>query len=359
MIAPIAAMREGALPALHQTDYPPDRQADHDLRPIRTADVLQLAEARVIDDRAVGRALELAGCALTARGWRTAVDRLLLGLGIGLLAAGIICLVAYNWSSLPRWGRFALAQSFLLLVLALGCRLGLGTAQGKAVLTLAIALIGPLLALYGQTYQTGAELSGLFLTWAALALPWTLAARVSAGWLLWLAIVETGLLLHLTVFELWDVLWLGRLPTWAWVCLFNLPALVAWELLSGRLDWLHGRLGPRLIATALIAPLTGLTCLFLWETRTPGLALAPLAWLLVLAAGYAAYRLRRVDLVMLALGWLAATIVLLAGLVRLLDQWSAGPAGWLLGAALLVAASALGRHWLRGVDAAPLAEASR
>jgi hypothetical protein len=112
-----------------------------------------------------------------------------------------------------------------------------------------------------------------------------------------------------------------------------------------------------LIAAALVLPLTGLTCLFLWPPRTPGLAIAPVAWFLVLAVGYVSYRRHRVDLVMLALGWLAVTTVLLAVLVRLLDQWSAGPAGWLLGAALLAAASAWGRHWLRNVDAGPWAQA--
>ncbi len=336
---------------------PTGHRVDDDRRPIRTAEVLHLAESGVIDGDAVGRALELAGLVPTARGWRVAAERLLLGLGIGLLAAGTICLVAYNWSSMPRWGRFALAQAVLLLVLALAWRLGIGTRHGKAALTLAAALIGPLLALHGQTYQTGAELSGLFLAWAALALPWTMAARAASAWLLWLAIVETGLLLHLTFFELWDVLWPGGVPTWALVCLFNLLALVAWETMSLRADWLRTRSGPRLIAVALVLPLTGLTSLFLWPSRTPGLTLAPVAWLLVLAAGYVAYRRHRVDLVMLSLGWLAVTIVLLAALVRLLGQWSAGPAGWLLGAALLAAASASGRRWLRKAAGAPLAQA--
>jgi uncharacterized membrane protein len=332
---------------------------DPDLSPIRTREVLDLAEAGVIDESAVGRALELAGRAPTARGWRAAVERLLLGLGVALLAAGVICIVAYNWPALPRWARFALAQAVLLLVLALAFRFGVGSRYGKAALTLAIALIGPLIALYGQTYQTGAALSGLFLAWAALALPWTLAARAVAAWVLWLAVVEAGVLVHLTVFERWDMLWLGWIPTWVGICLFNLLALVTWELLGARFDWLRGRLGPRLLAAALVAPLTGLTCMFLWSSRTPGIALAPFAWLLVLALGYAAYRLRRVDLVILALGWMAVTVVLLALLFRLLDRLGAGPVGWLAGAALLVAASALGRHWLRGVDASPLSQGSR
>jgi uncharacterized membrane protein len=367
MIAPIAALTEDALPASHRPDPEADSRAgpqagypmDHAANPIRTRDVLHLAEIGVIDERAVARALELAGRAPTARGWRIRVERLLLGVGIALLAAGVICFVAYNWAALPHWGRFALAQSILLLVLAAAIRLGLRTRRGTAALTLAIALIGPLLALYGQTYQTGAELPGLFVAWAALALPWTLAARTAAAWLLWLAIVEAGLLAHLTVLERWGLLWLGWFPTWAGVCLFNLLTLVAWESLAARGDWLRGRLGPRLVATALVAPLTVLTCLFLWSARTPPLVLAPIAWSLVLAGGYVAYRRRRVDLVMLALGWVSLTIVLLAVLFRLLDQWSSGPTGWLLGALLLIAASALGRQWLRRVDAVPMAQASR
>ena len=352
MIAPTAAIDGNPLSASPTSHLAP---TGDDWRPIRTSEVLHLAASGVIDGRAVGRALELAALVPTARGWRVAAERLLLGLGAGLLAAGAICLVAYNWSSLPRWGRFGLAQAVLLLVLAAAWRLGIGTRHGKAALTLAAALVGPLLALHGQTYQTGAELSGLFLAWAALALPWTLAARAASGWLLWLAIAETGLLLHLTYFELWDVPWPGSVPTWALVCLFNLLALGAWETLSLRFDWLRSRLGPRLIAAALVLPLSGLTCLYLWPQRMPGLALAPVAWLLVLAVGYIAYRRRRVDLVMLALGWLAVTMVLLAVLVRFLGDWSASPVGWLLGAALLVAASASGRRWLRGAAEAPVA----
>ena len=341
----------GASPRQREDALPPSDQHDPDPRPMRTVDILGLAELGVLDGRDVGRALELAGCAPTPAGWRSAVDRLLLGLGGALLASGAICIVAYNWSSLSRWGRFGLAQAILLLVFALALRLGLATRYGKAALTLAIALIGPLLALYGQTYQTGADLSGLFLAWAALALPWTLAARAASAWLLWLAILEVGVLLHLTAFDLWEVFWLGVVPTWGWVCFFNLLALLAWEALAERIEWLRGRLAPRVIAACLIGPLTALTCAVILSVRSPGLGLAPVAWLLALAGGYVAYRLRRVDLAMLALGWLAVTIVLLAALGRFLSWGSAGAGAWLLGAALLIASSSLGRQWLRNVHA--------
>ena len=48
---------------------------------------------------------------------------------------------------------------------------------GKAALLAAALLTGGLLALIGQTYQTGADTFELFATWAALILPWVLAIQ--------------------------------------------------------------------------------------------------------------------------------------------------------------------------------------
>jgi uncharacterized membrane protein len=322
-----------------------DSNSDH----IRTADVLRLAERGVLDGRNLDRALQLAGRVPTARGWRVAIDRLLLGLGVALLVAGVVCMVAYNWSSISRWGRFALAQAVLLLVFGLALGLGAGSRYSKPVLAMAIGLIGPLLALFGQTYQSGADVADLFVTWAVLALPWVLASRFAPAWLSWLAIVETGLVLHVVAFDLWQTIWLGFVPTWAWACLLNLLALIAWEYLACRLDWLRGRLGPTIVATCLVGLLTGLSCAAVWSVESPGLVFAPLAWVLALAAGYLAYRVRGVDLGMLALGWLSVTVVLLAALGRVLSETRGEAFAFVLGAGILIASSALGRQWLKDV----------
>ena len=58
---------------------------------------------------------------------------------------------------------------------------------------LAVLFTGALLALFGQTYQTGADLHELFFTWAALALPFALAAVSGAVWALWWCVLNVGL----------------------------------------------------------------------------------------------------------------------------------------------------------------------
>lgn len=327
------------------------------VRAVRTADVLRLAGSGVIPARAVGRALQLAGCAPTAAGWVRAVDRLLLGVGAALVLAGIVCVVAYNWAGLTRWARFGLVQAVLLLVFGLALRLGPGSRHGKLLLTAAIVLVGPLLALFGQTYQTGADVADLFRSWAFLTLPWVLASCFAPAWLVWLVVVQTWLTLHVHAFDLWWRIWFGFAPTWMLACILDALILALWEAAAERFAWLRaedmpravGRSGPWLIAAVLLGLLTGLVCALILAAKAPGLAAAPVAWALVMAAGYYAYRVRRVDLVMLAFGWMSLTAVALVVLLRLVDESGLHGFALLLGAALLVASSAFGRQWLRNV----------
>ena len=326
-------------------------------RPVRTTDVLRLAEAGVIAPQAVGRALQLAGRAPTGAGWIRAAERLLLGVGAALLVAGVVCIVAYNWAGLGRWARFGLAQVVLLAVLGLALWLGPGTRHGRLLVTAAIVLVGPLLALFGQTYQTGADLSTLFRSWALLSLPWTLASCFAPAWLVWLVITETWLALHIDAFDLWWRLWFGAVPTWLLACALNAVVLALWEIAAARFAWLRaddmpaavGRSGPWLIAAALLGVLSGIVCALVLGAGPPGAAAAPIAWILVLAAGYHAYRVRRVDLVMLTLGWTSMTAVALSGMLRLVDKLDAPELAMLVGAGVLVASSAWGRQWLAQV----------
>ncbi len=336
---------------------------------MRTADVLRLAEVGVIAPEAVGRALQLAGRVPTAAGWVSAAERLLLGVGLALLLAGIVCVVAYNWAGLGRWMRFGLAQAILLAVLAIVSWFGPGSRPGRLLLTAAIVLVGPLLALFGQTYPTGADLSELFRSWAFLSLPWALASCFAPAWLVWLVIAEAWLALHVDAFDLWWRIWFGAVPTWLLACGVNALVLVLWETAAMRFAWLRaddlpaavGRSGPWLIAVALLGLLSGILCALVLGAGPPGAAAAPIVWALALAAGFHAYRVRRVDLVMLALGWTSVTAVALSVVLRLADRL-APELALLLGAGVLVAASVWGRQWLAQVargSADPVAAPAR
>ena len=56
-------------------------------------------------------------------------------------------------------------------------------------------LVGGLLALIGQTYQTGADPWQLFALWALLALPWCLGARSDMLWAPWALVAMTACVL--------------------------------------------------------------------------------------------------------------------------------------------------------------------
>ncbi|MGE0802600.1 MAG: DUF2157 domain-containing protein [Lautropia sp.] len=332
---------------------------------ITASDVLALVAAGRIAAGDAHRALQLAGCTPTADGWHRALSRLFAVLALALIVSGVVCLVAWNWAALGRWGRFGLAQAVLLALLAGAVCAGAGRPLGHWLLIAAIALIGPLLALFGQTYQTGADLHGLFAAWALLALPWVGASRAPAAWLLWLAIAEAALGLAVFTFGVWFEPWLRLarvgLPGWLLIAGCNAVALLAWELagdLGLRLREFAGRSGPRVLAAVLVGVLAAMTVQALLPGG-PRIDGAPPALAVVLAAGYYVYRHRQVDLAMLALGWLASTAVALALLARVLGQAEISPwFGLLLGAAVLVAASAFGRNWLAEVAAASRGDAA-
>jgi uncharacterized membrane protein len=182
--------------------------------------------------------------------WRDFLDRFALWLGVALCAAGVICLVAANWEHLGKFARLAGAQALVAIAGLAAIRLGPQRVAGQAALWLATIALGALLALIGQTYQTGADTWELFALWAALALPWTLAARNAAQWLTW------GMLLNIAV-----GLWLGlRSQDWGmlafepmlWLGLLDLLLLALWELAGARWPEFSGRIGRRLLAAATI-----------------------------------------------------------------------------------------------------------
>lgn len=312
---------------------------------IRTAEVLALARQGLLDDRATLRALAIAQRVPTLAQWPRSLERLLAAVAGVLLVAGVICVVAFNWQALGRWSRFGLAQGVLLAVFGAALWVGLDRRLGKGLLTVAIGLIGPLLALFGQTYQTGADTFELFKLWALLATPWVLASRFAGAWLLWLVLIETAVVFYVLAFDLFTVLFLGVLPPWLGACLFNAAALIIWETCAHRFDWLSGRLGPRVIALVLLGLATALTVATIFGVSDAQFRLGAVVWLVTLAAGYYAYRVRSIELGMLALGWLSLTTVLMSALIRIVISARIELFGFLLCTLVLIGAGTWGRVW--------------
>jgi hypothetical protein len=165
--------------------------------------------------------------------------------GILSLAASIVFFVAANWNRIAVFGRFALLEILLLAIVGLALMKPPPRFVGRAALFLAFVVTGALLALFGQTYQTGADVYELFLTWSLLGLPFVLLARWGVASAAWVLVFNTALMLFCgwqppggLLWALFDSHWLagyvilvsGALDLALWIAFETLawPAVPEW-----------------------------------------------------------------------------------------------------------------------------------
>jgi len=280
--------------------------------------------------------------------WRGFIDRLLLWAGAVLLAVGVIFFFAYNWSELSRVARLGLAQLLLFIAVA-GCG-WFGTEQpiGKALLFVSAILTGVLLALFGQTYQTGADTYELFMTWAVLILPWTIVGRLPALWMLLIALVNTAITLYFMIFPgFFGLIFSTEKELWL-LFVFNTATLALWELFSRRVEWLRERWAPRLLGFSSGGLITTLAMFAIFDHRHEYVAVTAIAYPLWLGAIYVCYRHRILDLFLLAGGVLSIVIVVASLLAKAMEHIHGG-GGLLFIGLIVVGLSALGGMWLKKI----------
>lgn len=111
------------------------------------------------------------------------------------LAAGVVFFIAANWEALGVYGHFALVQALFVVAIGVALWRPPPAVSGRLALLLAFIVAGGLLALFGQTYQTGADVYELFFMWALLGLPLVLASQWSVCWAAWLIVLNVALML--------------------------------------------------------------------------------------------------------------------------------------------------------------------
>lgn len=116
--------------------------------------------------------------------------------GVLSLAAGLVFFVAANWSRIAVFGRFGLLELLLVACCAVAFWKPPPAFVGRAALFLAFIATGALLALFGQTYQTGADVYELFFSWTLLGLPLVVAARWSVSSAAWVLVLNLALMLY-------------------------------------------------------------------------------------------------------------------------------------------------------------------
>ncbi len=276
--------------------------------------------------------------------WEEFLRKTALGLGSALLASAVICWIAANWPHASAGQKLAgiqlllaalIVTSWCLVYVQRGTRDHNLTLAGHMV-GLAAVLVGGLLALVGQIYQTGADTWQLFLLWLLFSLPWLLAMRTVFLGLLGVALLNVGAGLYFDMIAgRWltavsDTLGMGLL-----LALLNVGALALWEAAQQRLGdrW---RVGPRLIAMAIIG--------WLWVATLAGFDAphgtlgAVVPGLMLMALMHRVYSGRRADPAMVALAMLGAFVLLAIPLI----EWADGSASLAVVILVLLVVSGFG-----------------
>lgn len=277
-----------------------------------------LVDAGVLPPAALERALHLSMASPSRPEWRRFLSTTLMALGTLLVLAGVIYFFAYNWADLHRFAKLGLIAAAIAGGAVGAWRLGEGLA-GQFCLLASAVLVGALLAVYGQAYQTGADPYELFVGWAVLILPWVALSRFAPLWLFLLVLMNTGVVLF------WAQVLDGGEDTAAWLAvalgLLNGFAWATYEHFANlRVTWLQGRWVARCMAVMTVAPLLVAAEAFILAPSEVGRG-AGVALLLVLgslAADYALHRHLRGELFLLTLGVLCMMTLVTTGVGRFL-----------------------------------------
>jgi uncharacterized membrane protein len=280
-------------------------------RPATRGLVLHLAAEGLLEPAARDAALRIIR---PERAWWLWIERLLLALGAALVVAGVVFFFAFNWAAIPPLAKLAIVQALVAGCAVAAWWTGLDTAVGRVLLLSASMLVGVLLAVFGQIYQTGADAYELFVGWAALVAGWVAISRFQGHWMLWIAVVDLAIGLY------WGQVLVAReIVPWETgflaLAAVNGLALAVKEYAAPRVAWLAPRWARWVLWSSVLVFLTIPSVAFVvGELDTSIFSL--LALVATLAGGYWYFRRRARDLLSITLGTLAACFVVLTAIGR-------------------------------------------
>ncbi len=321
--------------ATHPLDQPVDEQTVRDLY-----------AAGLISPAA--RDAGLASLRVDPHWWRWA-NRSLLFVGAALVLAGIVFFFAYNWARMPAVAKFCLIETGLWICAFGAWRRGLEATSGKVLLLSASMLVGVLLAVYGQVYQTGADAFEIYVLWAGLIFLWVLIARFAALWILWLVVTNVAAILcwiQVDAPQDFDFYF----GIFSILAVWNGLALAAREYGAARgLAWLAGSWTRHVIWFSVVAYLTVPAIAFAVGEMGHGELVGAIGLALTLAGGYVYFRHRAPDTAALGFGILSLAIVVLAFIGKWLFELTDGAIAFLVFGLIVLVISSAAAFYLRRV----------
>jgi len=316
--------------------------------PATRDNIHRLARGGILNVEALDRALKISGDLPDRKRWDWFLDILLLIMGAGALVSGIFFFFAFNWARMHRYIKFGILDAAILIAVGVAFWQGLERLPGKIALGAAGLLVGGLLAVYGQVYQTGADSYQLFLYWALIIAGWVLISKFTPMWVGWI------LLLNISLVTFWLQI-VGDIDNRFYLLMFvlNGSAVIIWELGRGYgIDWLQSVWAPRVLFVPAFAVLLVPTMILIFSStfrRDDDPLLYVLFGLFIALSALVlyAYSQRRIDLFMLTVCAFGLIIAFNAWVAEILE-W--GTTTFLFLSALFIGQAALIVRWLRQVS---------
>jgi len=279
---------------------------EHNRNPLEslpTANQLRhLAQRDLLSAEALERGLKIINHTPDREKWERFLSIVLLILGAGFTVSGIYFFFAFNWANMHRFFKLGLLEIAMVVSIGLVVWLNLDKLSGKIALAVSGLLVGALIAVFGQVYQTGADSYQLFLTWALLITGWVLISKFTPLWFLWI------LLFNLALPFYWSQI-IGEINNNLFLSLFLLDggAILIWEIAHARgTEWLQSRWTPRLLSLPTFAVLVIPTITLIFSSarersNDPWLNLMPVIYFVISLVVLYVYSQKILDLFMLTI----------------------------------------------------------
>ena len=214
---------------------------DNDHNPLNVKvsheDLRSMYRDDMITEQQYKEALHFSGIIPDKHHWRSFLQVLLSSLGTVFLLTGILFFFAFNWADMTKWQKFAGIEIFIIFAAIFAWIKGPDKLSGKLGTLAAGTLIGVLMAVYGQIYQTGADPYELFMYWGIILLPLVVAVRLPAFWVMWLVIVNLAISLYVKQ-GLGGGVYLEYTPHF--LVALNLIFLAIWNIMQSRqIAWMQ------------------------------------------------------------------------------------------------------------------------
>lgn len=310
------------------------------------------AEGKIEPDN-LAESLKVCNASPLSTSWINFLRLSMMWLGIVAVSSGVIFFFAYNWQEMSRLTKFSLIEISMVLSAIVYVRLSSNPLITTATLMGMTLLTGGLLALVGQSYQTGADPWQLFAIWSLLMLPWAVISRSNVLWIFWLVLVNLSAALFMDVnYYFAGMIFNDIAQTWVFA-LLNSSLLIGFEVAeyikitktnNKQSFKLKHRYVHQLLAFSSGIAVTFVAINALFESRAgfSGIAFY-LGWLLL---GFYYYFKRQTDLFILSSIIFSLITFVASLLIKLLDSWM-DSGGFLLISIAIIGLSTFAGLWLK------------